>query len=757
MRHFIWFCVLFPEFLVAQNFSLSGFVYSDDEPLAFADVLIHELNKGSFTDENGFFLIENIPPAKYHIHVSKLGYKPRAFDLVLQSDTLLSISVSPTMIEMKEMLIEDHLSKSSANVLQISQYGEEEIFDRDGVSLLSKLDRIPGVSRINVGTGIDKPVVRGMSMSRLAVAENGIKQEGQQWGTDHGLEMDVFRDEKIQVVRGPSSLQYGSEAIGGVINFVAPNIPEQNKFAQELDMQAISNVGLIGASYKLEYNKKGLYTRTRISARSSADIRVPADSFIFAGYQYPLQHFSLQNTAMQERAANTSLGYAFKTGFSELSYSVIDQNIGFFPGAHGRPDATRLQADGDDRNIANPRQGVRHQKLQWRNNFKLGLNWLEFDASYQQNDRKEFEIDLQEPDLNLRLQTISSNIRLHQNNLNKGKFVHGLSFSAKNNQNLGTEFLIPDYREQSFAYYSILEKENTEKKHFKLGWRAELNHLNADEVLWSDGSLRAPDYDRLLGNASLAAGWLWMKPKGIEHRLNFASAYRFPTAAELFSNGLHHGAFRYERGDASLKTERSIQVDYQFEIHRKTWNFSLTPYTAYLDNYIYLSPSARFASNAQGGGQIHEYKQANAVMAGTEVYSDWHFSEALHLENSFEAVYGHNLAEFRPLPMIPAAQFQHRLKYEAHLFSSMEFHSLIELQNTLAQNRTERNEFATPANTLVNVQAGIKIGDALSGVWINFSIHNVLNTVYYQHLSRFRLLNLPEPGRSFNLSMKVKF
>ncbi len=741
--------------LTAQNYKISGRILDRDQGLPYADILIHELAKGAYSDEGGKFRIEDVPPGSYHLHISKLGYEPISLDIKLNGDTFLQLSLSPTLIEMRTVLIEDQLTKSEESALSVDQLGEAELFDNEGNSMIAKLENLPGVNRINVGTGIDKPVIRGLSQNRVVVAENGIKQEGQQWGTDHGLEMDAFRDQKAQVIRGPASVQYGSEAIGGVINFVAPNIPERGDFRQELSTLAQSNVGLLGASYALKFNKRGWYSRSRVSLRESSDIRVPADSFIYAGYQYPLELNQLQNTAMKEQAGMITMGYQSNFGFSELSYSLTDQQIGFFPGAHGRPDRERLISDGEDRNIDRPKQQIAHQRIQIRNNFKLGENWLELDLAWQQNDRREFEMDLMDPDLHLSLQTYSANLRFHQQK-NELKWVHGISAIAKSNQNLGTEFLIPDYREQMLAYFSLMESKRNDQYIFKLGWRAEFNHLNADQVFWQDGSLRSPNYNRNLANATLSSSWIWGSGQRNEQAINLASGYRFPNAAELFSNGLHHGAFRYEKGDPDLKTERSLQFDYRYELNYSSYSLSITPYAAYIQDYIYLAPSARFASNDQGGGQIYEYKQNSAVLTGAEIYSDWHFGEHWHWVSGIEGVFGHNLAENRPLPMIPATEIVNRIKYEFE-FADINFSNQLEWRSLFSQSRTERNEFNTPGSQIIDLSSTIRIMQFAQGVWLKVSVQNLFDTLYYQHLSRFRMLNLPEPGRSFNLAMKIKF
>jgi iron complex outermembrane recepter protein len=236
-RQFQWIFLFLFLFLgnagMSQLVRFSGKVIDKKtgEPLQGAVVYIHETGKNSVCGEDGSFSLDNLKPAVYHIHASMLSYEPFAQNFRVVKDTVVIIAMEPTSIELKNFTLESEMVKTEAikSSLTIESANKDFIERQSGNTFMNALEKMPGISSMNVGVGISKPVIRGMSFNRVVVTENGIKQEGQQWGADHGLELDQFNVERVEILKGPASLIYGSDALGGVINILPPPIPEEGK------------------------------------------------------------------------------------------------------------------------------------------------------------------------------------------------------------------------------------------------------------------------------------------------------------------------------------------------------------------------------------------------------------------------------------------------------------------------------------------------------------------------------------------------
>jgi iron complex outermembrane recepter protein len=374
--------------------NISGTI-TDEEglPLPAVTVFIHEVSKSTQTNNLGEFNISGIKPGNYHLHLHLIGYKAAEIDLVVSAvNQPLKIKLQQASIELNNITIEESILKSGQREQsQSMQVVDKEFMLKNGnASLVKILENIPGVSSINTGQGVSKPVIRGMGFNRVVVAENGIKQEGQQWGGDHGLEIDQFAVDRVEVLKGPSSLMYGSDGIGGVVNIRPAPAPELNTTQSALLLTGRSVNDFVGLSGMTSINKNDKFFRARISVQDYADYRVPADSFIYNSYILPIENQRLKNTAGRERNAQIMMGTSKKWGFSTLTFSVFDQKVGLFSGAHGIPRSYQLKHDSTHRDIDLPYQRVQHYKALSNTSLMIGKHWMEIDLGYQYNHRREF-------------------------------------------------------------------------------------------------------------------------------------------------------------------------------------------------------------------------------------------------------------------------------------------------------------------------------------------------------------------------------
>lgn len=785
--HFRYFlallCLLFgfASNIQAQNksYNFSGVVkdISTGEVLPGAIVYIHETGKNSTCDNTGHFVLNQLSAGVYHIHVQLISYEPFAQNFTVQSDTSVIIQLEPTSIELKNFTVESDLLKTEhvKNSQDVESANRDFLNKNAGNTFANTLEKIPGLRSMNVGVGIAKPVIRGMSFNRVVVTENGIKQEGQQWGSDHGLELDQFNVERIEIIKGPSSLLYGSDAMAGVINILPPVIPiEGNVNAEFLGFYRSNNENY-GGSILTEFNKKRNFLRLRATWQEFGDYKIPADTFVYNSYRLPIYNQRLKNTAGKELDFSLSTGVMRDWGSLRLTATLFGQEAGLFPGAIGIPRAYNLQHDGDYRNVDLPKQVNEHLKVLLNLNVKLKKGWWENDFGFQKNERMEKSvphahgtapISSSDTALFLELSTWSFNSRIHRYYNPRFKTIFGFSGQLMNNEKKGFEFLIPDYQSYSVGAYFFNQYSIRENLTLSSGIRSDYGAIDLagfDLPIYDFSQTiigyqhRSPKMKRDFFNWSFAAGLSWELKHELNIKTNFGRSFRFPVAVELAGNGIHHGTFRHEMGDSTLNPEIGYQFDLAISQHGKKYLIKLTPYFNYFENYIFLRPAAEF-STLPDAGQIYRYTQASAIHTGAELFAETHIIENVHLEFSAEYIYNLNLDTYLPLPFTPPGSLFGGIEYEKEGKENKKMESWFvgaEFKYFFSQNRTDRNELATPGYGLLSAQLGINFKFKHSGIKLILRGNNLLNLDYYNHISRYRILNLPEQGRNFSVILRI--
>ena len=752
---------------------LSGAVVNEvGEPLVGASVLLHELQLGRVTSNSGQFEFTNLKAGAYHLHVHFLGYAAQSVDIRLQRDEQIEIILKPSTLELQEILVENDLTKTNEGqqTQRTDIVSDDYIRKYAGLTLMQSLERMPGIQTINTGIGISKPVIRGLSFNRVAVTENGIKQEGQQWGIDHGLELDQFNVGRVEILKGPASLLYGSDAMAGVIQIKPALFPAEDKIEGSLSLLGRTVNDHLGTSASVQgHQKNGLVYRFRATAHQYGDYKLPADSFQYNRFIIPIPNRRLENTAGEELHLSGSVGLHKRWGYSHLNLSSFNQKIGFFPGAIGRPLGYRVVDDGNRRNIALPSQHIRHYKISSNSSVILGRNWLEVDLGFQRNDRAELSLPhahgrplLDSSDNlahGLTLDTWSYNTRYHIKIDSTVSFILGSSGQYQQNRISGFEFLIPAYNALQLGAFAMLQWQYTPKLFTSFGLRYDLGQLQSDaytESIFINGQLtdrqRAPQIDRFFHNVSGAWGFSYTPSKALNLKAHLGSSFRLPTIPELGSNGVHHGSFRHEVGDSTLRPERGWQIDLGMQYQEARWAFRLNPYFNYFTNYIYLRPTGIFTFLPEGG-QIFQYAQGSVVHTGTELQLEYHLIENLHLALMGEYVWMKNLDTGVPLPWTSPGSLTWEVEYSFNRSPRWLSKPYVgfDWRWMMAQNRVDRNEEPTPAYQLVNLQMGSDFRLGKKNLQLRLLANNLFDVRYLNHLSRYRLLNLPEPGRNLQV------
>ncbi|MEO9966853.1 MAG: TonB-dependent receptor [Reichenbachiella sp.] len=783
MKCFFWLIIgLLASTSGLAQLQLSGVIYDAEskEPLPGAIVSIHELDVSIVTDIEGKFLFENIRPATYHLHISYMGFKAQTMVKSIRGQgEYLRVYLESTALELNEIIVESNHYKTGPKEQTLSM----EILDAEFLAknrkgtFVNSLEDIPGISAINTGVGISKPVIRGMSFNRVIVNDKGVKQEGQQWGTDHGLEIDMFEPGRVEVIKGPGSLMYGSDGLGGVINIFPPAIPQDKEIEGSIQGIYKSNNHLVGSSTVVQGKKNDWVYRGRFSTQDFGDYRVPADQFTYNGYILPIYNERLKNTAGQERNFTLMSGIKKSWGYSTLTLSNFHQKAGLFVGAVGIPRSYQLDHDGSYRNVDIPRQETKHLKVASNSNILIGGHWLEMDWGYQRNQREEHSDPTahgqqEGPDgtkeHGLDLQTLSVNTRYFWQSSESRTRIIGIQGQYQWHDWGGFAFLLPKFRTSNIGLF--LYEEYSWANRFTVTGGLRVDYAIRDITGYSESDdsdffQYNEDIYRTYFNVSGALGMSFYPNERINLKLNLGTSYRVPSPNELSINGLHHGTFRYELGDSSLGTERGVQMDFGLSYQEKDFSLVVTPFTSYFDGFIYLAATTQFSSDFNPflpaeSGQIYQYRQNDALFAGAEIAMEFHPLKALHWRAAYEYVYNYNLDTKLPLPFTPPGSLYTELEYGFELNHDWleDIHLGTHAKWVFDQNRVDRNENTTSGYWLLGLNAGmgIRLGENTVSQ-LSFSAQNLLNKEYYNHLSRYRLLNLPEQGRNFVISFQIPF
>ncbi len=749
----------------------------DDHGHALTGAVVQqfETTNGVVCNNSGGFSL--IIPCNHPVRlvVSFIGFG--TMDTVIQHPSKtkkLQLVLETASAYLHQLVVEDQRHQEHASIAH-DELDQAALLENSQGTLIKSLEAIPGVQSINVGVGISKPVLRGLSMNRVVVNQNGVRQEGQQWGSDHGLEVDPFNPEKVEVVKGPSTLRFGSGSAAGVINLLPASIAPLDTVMGDFSAIYKSNNNHVGASGSVKWNRKNWFGIVRLSGQEFGDYEVPADSFVYNSYELPIIDQTLVNTAGKERALSAELGKTAHWGTSRLTYSFYGLQAGLFPGAMGIPRSYNIQPDGNTRNIDLPYQDVQHHKLTSLSDvmFKNNKTQLQLIFSGQQNLRKEFaephahgSVLTDSLALDLELTTLSAQASLKHHQNDKLRHEGGLQLTVQDNAVAGFEFLIPNYFASETGLYYVLDYELNSKTKLSAGGRVGHFFLqNETAVVFgtadanADGTaIRSNALEKQLVNWSAAFGLNRQLTKTQHLRFDLNKSFRNPSIAELASNGIHHGTFRHEKGNPNIGQEQGYHVDLGWEWRRNGLLIDVAGFSSLYSDFIYLKPTA-FFSPLPEGGQLFEYTQNDAVFSGGELKFDWQINERWANRFSGDVVWNQNLETQLPLPFTPPARLQNELRYRLPWNKGkLIWEAVAGYKYTFAQNRTDRNEPETPAYQLLHAGCNFTFNTkALGAIRLTATVQNLLDTPYFNHLSRYRYLNIPEQGRNVVVGLTVPF
>lgn len=608
-------------------------------------------------------------------------------------------------------------------------------------NIVDAVSKLPGVAQISTGGGISKPVIRGLGYNRVVVVADGVRQEGQQWGDEHGLEIDANAVSSVEVLKGPASLLYGSDALAGVLKLNTDPVVPLGKMRLNVNTEYQTNNGLFNYSLNFGGNKQGLSWNLRYGDKMAHAYKAPCDGYV-------------PNSQFRERALSGMVGVNKAWGHTRLIGSYFHLTPSIAEGERDPETGSLEQPYADTKTYHHglPYQQVYHYKAVLDNAFHLGGGRLNAVFAYQQNRRQEFE----EPDdysLYFKLHTVNYNVHYVTRRLGDWRITGGVNGMWQRSLNLGEEYLIPSYALFDFGAF-VTTTANVGNWALNGGIRFDNRHLSSHE-LSEDGAVRFGAFKRDFNGFTASVGAVWHATEQLDVRANAARGFRAPNISELASNGVHEGSLRYEVGNRDLKPEFSLQFDLGLDYNNEWLGAQLSLFSNRIDNYIFMHRTGEVIDDEF---LTYRYDSGDAQLLGGEVALDihpWHF---LHVGTAFSlvnAVQLHQPEESKYLPFTPAPRWLTDIKWEImHEPRSVFNNAFISLgvDYNLKQNHYYKADFtetATPAYCLLNATIGTDI--VVNGhriACLSIAGTNLTNKAYQNHLSRLKYTDVnPVTGR----------
>lgn len=738
--------------------NLSGRVTDakNNQPLSGATIFINDVKSGCATDANGFFQIKNIPEGSHLVEVSHIGYGSIAENIFITGDTKKDFALTESAVENNAVVVTGVTKATQIKKIpfQVSLIKKEELAQNAGSNIIEALTKKSGISSVSTGPAISKPVIRGLGYNRVLTINDGVRQEGQQWGDEHGIEIDEASVNKIEILKGPASLIYGSDAMAGVINIITNTPVPVNTLKANFGTNYQSNNRLQAFNASIGANSNGFNWNFYSSSKKAHDYRNKYDDYVF-------------NSKFRENNVGGYAGYNGGWGYSHLLFSNYDLKTGLVEGERddegyfikpvaGGGETRATENDFKSFTPTVPYQRIRHFKTAIDNSLRIGKNRLSLNVGWQLNKREEFGNidDLNERSLFFDLKTLTYTTQFHLKEINGWKTSIGANGMHQQNKNLGVEQLIPDYTMNDIGAYVYAQKE-IKKITFSGGARFDNRTFDAGDLL--DGaSVKSDGFKKTFSNFSGSLGMAAQLTDVLNIKLNVARAFRAPTAAELGSNGNHEGTLRYEYGNINLKSETSLQFDGGLDFNTDHISVSVSGFYNSFSNFIFyrkLEAAAGGDSTININGDdltAFIFDQRKATLSGVEATLDFHPHplDWLHIQNTFSVTNGRfkkQVESTRFMPFIPAARLLTEIKasFAKAADNIRNFYLKLELDNTFAQDNVftaYNTETKTAGYFLLNAGAGMDItsnkGNTI--VSINFIANNLADAAYQNHLSRLK-------------------
>lgn len=760
--------------LFAQN-ELLGKIKNgkDNTPLSGASVYISDLKLGAVTDAEGNYAFHNAPVGSYLIEVSHVGFASQIREINVSNSKSEDFILIESRTELKEVIVTGFASatEKQSSPVPVSVVNQKDLLQNTSTNIIDALSNTPGISQITIGPAISKPVIRGLGYNRVVVVNDGIRQEGQQWGDEFGIEVDEYSVNRVEIYKGPASLRYGSDAMAGVINMIAaPAVPD-GTIKGNITSNYQTNNGLFGNSLNISGNNKGLIWDLRYTNKQAHAYQNQYDGYVW-------------NSVYTENDLKGTIGINRKWGYSHITASMFNLKLGIVEGARdsatGKFITDVITPTGPEEIIAPDskytsynnfpiiHQHVRHYKVVWDNNIALRKGLLGLRFGYQENYRQEANDPGVEDVYNnyFFLRTGNYDLRYVFAEKNKLELSIGANGMTQASEDRGSVYLVPEYNLFDIGLYSIAKK-SFDKLSVSGGFRFDTRLLNGKDLYTDQNNVRISGptvnsihrfvgYNSDFSGISASLGAAYDFSKNWYAKLNLARGYRAPNIAESGSNGIHDGTPFYEIGDSRLKPESSLQMDATLGYNNRDFSLEVNAFVNNINNYIFPvkllrkngKDSLRFdpAISVIDPAQTFKYIQGNAVLSGGEAVVNIH-PQSL---NWFSWMNGFSMVNAsqknqpdsaKYLPYTPPYKFRSEIRLglakNGDVFKNAYFK--VSLDYYFEQNKIRYTETTTPSYSLVNLGLGTDFYSNQKQLCSLFIYCSNLGDVAYQsHMSRLK-------------------
>jgi iron complex outermembrane receptor protein len=707
--------------------------------LVGASVEVLDLGRSVQTDQDGRYILRQLPSGTFIVSFRAIGYAPAVRRVTVASvDLTIDVTLTPSTIELPAVQIS--ATANATSPLESPQ--PTTVMDADAIrqaqapSLGETLQGVAGVHSLSTGIGIGKPVIRGLTSNRVLVLDDGQRLETQQWGDEHGPQIEAADADRIEVIRGPASVLYGSDALGGVINVIPPGPPDaigRSPFAHASlsgaystdNRQPDATVAIAGASGGFGFRASG-------TGRTSDNVHTPT--------------YELWNSGNRAVTGAAELGYRGSFGRLTGRYTYRDEQIELT----------------DEDSAATPFQRIEEHRARVELLLPLGGSRLEANAGYERNRRREFE-ETAAADVALGLLSTSYTGEVHVHHPAAGPFagIVGVAGQYTTFDKFGEETLIPNTQAGNVGAYAF-EQAELGRWALSFGARYDYRHLDVAD----DAELGIAAQTRTWNSVTGNVGILYHVAQPVALVLNVGRGFRAPSSFDLFSNGVHEGTLAFERGDPNLKNEKSLNTDVSVRVLSSTAVLEVGGFANVIQDYIFTVPTTEVDSAS--GFQIFDVTQGDAVLAGLESSIAFHPTTYLHLQGTADYVHGQNTTTDQPLPSMPPLRVTYGARLEGDLGHGLRdayFSAAGETNGR--QTRLDPSEasffaaafdgagYQSQGYTLLNLGAGCALPTGPTrSIRLDVTLRNVLNTAYADFLSRIKT-NALNPGQGRNLTARV--
>ena len=749
--------------------TLKGIVASKEnkEKVPGAYVYIKGTNKATISDAKGAFVIKDLCPGKYTLVCQMASFDPIETVINLEDEKEEDFLLSSHEEHLQEVFVQGRKQEITSQLK--GELSAEVRSQKDGLSLGEMLKGLTGVQSLQTGSSVSKPVIHGLHSSRVIILNQGVRQEGQNWGSEHAPEIDPFVSKNIQVIKGPGGLRYGGDAIGGIIMLEPNALPDSAALHGSVQSIYFTNgrQGVISGLLEGGIPRhKGWGWRLQGTWKDGGNVQA-ADYY-------------LSNTGVKEENVSFALGYKSNLFGTDVFVSRFHTVIGIYEGSHignisdleksialDRP-LKVFTPDKFIRKIDRPNQDVWHDLAKIKAFYHLpNQAILRATAAVQSDERWELDVLRAGKNVNtlrFNLNTSSVELLYDETNTNKlWKGQAGFTFLDQGNITSGrkvpnptlTTSLLPNYSLQNTGIFAI-EKRTTEKWELEAGLRYDVKEIETHRPRnnFSPTILRTKQVFAGF-SGSLAFKYHWNQ--ATESFISISRAFRAPGGNELFSNGVHHGAGAYEIGDANLKGEKGTNLSLSTNFNPERWDIEIGLYSNFIRNFIYLRPEvlngkAVYATTVRGVFPIFTYQQIDARFQGVDFQATYLISPRLSVQQKTSLVRAFDTKNDQFMVNIPVDRFEYLIRYA---FQNRNAYISGGITQVSRQTRVEAgSDYASPpaGYFLVNLNGGI----TFKKIDVNLRISNALNTAYRDYLNRFRYY-ADDQGRNISLRVLYNF